>query len=54
MVVITHKLNVLSVVDKLLVLGEGSLVAYGLRDKVIEFLKDQKNDRADQLQKKSV
>lgn len=53
-VVITHKLNVLSAVDKLLVLGEGSLVAYGLRDKVIEFLKDQKNDRADQLQKKSV
>jgi ATP-binding cassette subfamily C exporter for protease/lipase len=53
-VVITHKLNVLSAVDKLLVLGEGALVAYGQRDKVIEFLKDQQNDRVSHLQKKSV
>jgi ATP-binding cassette subfamily C exporter for protease/lipase len=52
-VVITHKLNVLSAVDKLLVLGDGALVAYGQRDKVIEFLKDQQNDRVANLQKKS-
>jgi ATP-binding cassette subfamily C exporter for protease/lipase len=52
-VVITHKLNVLSAVDKLLVLGEGALVAYGQRDKVIEFLKDQQSDRVANLQKKS-
>jgi hypothetical protein len=35
------------------VLGDGALVAYGQRDKVIEFLKDQQNDRVANLQKKS-
>ncbi|MES2013531.1 MAG: type I secretion system permease/ATPase [Pseudomonadota bacterium] len=38
-VVITHKLNVLSAVDKLLVLRDGALFAYGPRDKVLDHLK---------------
>lgn len=52
-VIITHKLNVLNAVDKLLVLNDGVLVAYGQRDKVIEHLNEQKNQRTATLQKKS-
>lgn len=37
-VVITHRLNVLQVVDKLLVMNEGALMAYGPRDEIFQAL----------------
>jgi ATP-binding cassette subfamily C protein EexD len=42
---ITHRNNVLSKVDKLLILNEGALVAYGPRDQVIAYIQ-QKQQQA--------
>jgi ATP-binding cassette subfamily C protein EexD len=39
-VVITHRNNVLSLVDKILVMGEGQIAVYGDRDKVLAILQD--------------
>lgn len=51
-VLITHKLKLLAAVDKLLVLREGGLVAYGPRDQVIDFLKTQHQARQSLVQEK--
>jgi len=40
-IIITHRNNVLSRVDKLLILNEGVLVAYGPRVQVVEYLQQQ-------------
>jgi ATP-binding cassette subfamily C exporter for protease/lipase len=40
---ITHRLNILSIADYLLVLKEGKIAHYGLRDDVLEVLKKQAN-----------
>jgi len=40
-IIITHRNNVLSRVDKLLILSEGALVAYGPRVQVVEYLQQQ-------------
>lgn len=40
-IVITHRNNILSKVDKLMVLNEGNLVVYGPRDQVILYLQQQ-------------
>jgi ATP-binding cassette subfamily C protein EexD len=39
-VVITHRKNVLSIADKILVIGEGQIAVYGDRDKVLSVLQD--------------
>ena len=39
LVVVTHKTQVLSLVDKLIVMDNGKLLMYGPKDQVIEFLK---------------
>jgi ATP-binding cassette subfamily C protein EexD len=40
-ILITHRNNVLTKVDKLLILNEGKLVAYGAREQVIAYLQQQ-------------
>jgi len=47
-IIITHRNNILENVDKLLILNEGALVAYGLRDKVIAHLKKQQEEASNQ------
>jgi len=53
-VLITHKLSLLSSVDKLLALNEGALVAYGPRDQVIEFLKGARGGQQPVLEEKQI
>jgi len=43
-VVITHRSNILAVVDKLICLQEGALAAYGPRDQVLEHLRNPKGN----------
>jgi ATP-binding cassette subfamily C protein EexD len=40
-IIITHRNNVLSKVDKLMILKDGSLVVYGPKDQVISYLQQQ-------------
>jgi ATP-binding cassette subfamily C protein EexD len=40
-ILITHRNNILTKVDKLLILNEGKLVAYGGREQVIAYLQQQ-------------
>ncbi|MEY4210075.1 MAG: Alkaline protease secretion ATP-binding protein AprD [Pseudomonadota bacterium] len=41
-IVITHRNNILSKVDKLMILNEGNLVVFGPKDQVINYLQQQK------------
>ncbi len=45
-IIITHKKDILEQVDKLLILNEGGLVAYGGREKVIAHLQQQRQQQA--------
>lgn len=47
-IIVTHRGNVLSRVDKLLILNEGAVVAYGPRSQVLEYLQQQQQQKLQQ------